>query len=177
MSAVEIRPPMPELTGISWPDPRPGFSRCRLLVDRTAGTATWTGDVSRAHQQDFRLGSGAGELAGLVRAIYPRSLWEADLCGRLLLVDGTGRVLARSRLLPQYAFEQMWPFSVLDASGLPVTEERFANTRLVQKAHPGAAPLWPFTAGYGWLMLASFGVTALLFALIALLVVLTGWSA
>lgn len=179
MSVAEIRPPMPELTGLSWPDPRPGFSRCRLVVDRAAGTATWTGDLSRARQQEFRLGSGDGELAALVRALHPRSFWLVanDLCGRLLLVDGTGRVLARTRLLPQYAFEQMWPFDVLDASGLPVTEERFADTRLVQKAHPGAAPLWLFTAGYGWLMLTCFGITALLFALIALVVVLTGWSA
>ena len=182
MSVVEIRPPMPELRGISWPDPRPGFSRCRLLVDRTAGTATWIGDVSRAQQEEFRLGQGAGELAELVRVIHPppflkRYWYDPGLWGRLLLVDGTGRVLARSRLLPQYAFEQMWPFSVLDASGLPVAEERFANTRLAQRAHPGAAPLWPFTAGPGWLLLTNLGITALLFALIALVVVLTGWSA
>lgn len=177
MTAVEIRPPVPELTGISWPDPRPGFARCRLVVDRAAGTATWTGDRSRDEPREFRLGQGPGELAALVRALYPRSLWQPELCGRLLLVDGAGRTLARSRLLPQYAFEQMWPFPVLDASGLPVTEERFANTRLVQKAHRGAAPLWPWTAGYGWLMLSSFAFTAVLFALIALVVVATGWSA
>jgi hypothetical protein len=177
MTAVEIRPPMPELTGINWPDPRPGFARCRLIVDRAAGTATWTGDRARVEPREFRLGQGPGELAGLIRVLHPRSLWQPELCGRLLLVDGTGRTLARSLLLRQYAFEQMWPFPVLDASGLPVTEERFTNTRLAQKAHRGAAPLWPLTAGYGWLLLSSFAFTAVLFGLIALVVVVTGWSA
>jgi hypothetical protein len=177
VSAVETRPPMPELKGVSWPDPRPGLARCRLAVDRAVGTATWTGDGSRTEQHEFRLGDGPGELAALIRVVHPRSFWEPDLSGRLLLVGSTGRVLARSRLLPQYAFEQMWPFSVLDASGLPVTEEWFDNIRLAQKAHPGAAPLWLFTAGYGWLLLASFTFTAVLFGLIALVVVLTGWSA
>jgi hypothetical protein len=36
--------------------------------------------------------------------------------------------------------------------------ERFTNIRKVQKAHPGAAPLGLWTAGYWWLMLVSSAV-------------------
>jgi hypothetical protein len=159
------------------PDPRPGFARCRLIVDRAAGTATWVGDGRTEDRRQLRIGDAPGELSAVVRVIYPRSLWWPALAGRLLLVDSSGTVLARSMVLQQDLFFQMWPYSVLDRSGLPATEERFHNTRLLQKAHRGAAPSWPFTAGYGWLLLTCAVLVAVLFGAAALLIALTGWSA
>ena len=155
MSAVEIRPGVPDdLSCYRFqPDREPGLDRCRLVVDRSAGTATWIGDGYRVRRVEMRLGLGAGELAGVVRAVSPyvfQGLW-----GRVLLVDGNGRVLARSRLAPKEVLEQLWPLDAFDGTGLPVRAEEFRNTRVKQRAHPGAAPAWPFTAGVGWLQLTS----------------------
>jgi hypothetical protein len=181
VNAVEIRPYVPEMGGLKVvPDPRPWIERCRLVVDRQAGTATWLDDSRTQRRVDLRLGDGPGELYEVVRTVYPPAMPNdpnTTLNGRLLLVDRAGRVLARSLPLPQPLFEQMWPFSLLDSTGLPVREERFRNTRLAQKAHPGAAPLWPVTAGYGWLMLTVLLCLAVLGGLATLVVQLTGWSA
>ncbi len=179
MNAVDIHPDTPDLSGsLMFPDPRPGFARCRLRVDLGASTASWLGDGRSQEPVDLRIGDGSGELAAVLRLIYPRNFWfPHDLAGRLLLVDSTGRVLARSRLVQQAILFQMWPYQVLDACGLPVREVRYRNSRLVQKAHPGATPSWPFTAGYYWLLLTTAVLTAALFGLMALVVVLTGWSA
>jgi hypothetical protein len=178
MSVMEIRPGMPDLSYFKGlPAREPRLSRCRLVVDRSAGTATWEGDGRRPDRVDMEVGDGPGQLAALVRAIYPRSPYLPELSGRLLLVDGTGRVLARSMVVNQRIFEHMWPFGALDAAGLPVREERFTNTRRLQKTHPGAAPTWPFTAGYGWVVLSSMAIAALIIGVAALVVVVTGWSA
>ena len=53
-------------------------------------------------------------------------------------------------------------------------EERFRNTRLAQQAHPGAAPLWPLTAGFGWLLLSTAVAIALVVGVVALVVTGTG---
>jgi hypothetical protein len=178
MSAVEVKPHVPDMGDLRIvPDPRPGIARCRLVVDRSAGTATWTPDRGRAMPVELRLGDGPGELAGIVWAIYPPAMpnaLETVLGGQLLLVDGAGRVLARSTMVPQVLFEQMWPFDLLDATGLPVQEERFRNSRLAQKAHRGAAPHWPVTAGFGWLMLTTSTAIGLVAALVTLVVLLLG---
>ena len=178
MSAVEIRPVVPDMGAVTvLPDPRPWIERCRLVVDRRAGTALWRSDLRRQTQVELRLGQGPGELAGIVRALYPPLMpnsLDTVLSGRLLLVDGTGRVLTRSLMVPQTLFDQMWPSSLLQSTGLPVREERFRNTRLAQKAHPGAAPLWPVTAGYGWLLLTVFTVLAASAGVIAAVVALMG---
>jgi hypothetical protein len=100
--------------------------------------------------------------------------WETMLAGRVLLVDGTGRVLARSGLLTQALFDQAWPMSLLESTGLPAREERFRNTRLAQKAHPGAAPLWPLTAGYLWFLLTIGTIVAVLLGTLAAVVAVTG---
>ena len=94
-------------------------------------------------------------------------------CGRLLLVDSAGRVLGRSRLLRQDLLLETWPDAVLRPSGLQIREGQFRNSQLLYKADCGAAWSWPFTAGYGWMMLTIL----VLLGLIALVVVLTGWSA
>ena len=179
MSAVEIRPFMPDLSGaLVLTDPRPGVARCRLVVDVDAGRASWLGDGRSAEPVDLRIGDRSGELAAVLRLVYPRSFWlPHDLAGRLLLVDSTGRVLARSRLVRQSILFQMWPYRVLDACGLSVKEVRYRNSRLVQKEHPGAAPSWPFTAGYYWLLLTNAVLISAFVGLMALVIVLTGWSA
>jgi hypothetical protein len=181
VNGVEIRPHVPELGDVRIvPDPRPWIARCQLVVDRRAGTATWSDDSRKQRRADLRVGEGPGELYEIVRAVYPPAMpndQHTTLSGRLLLVDRTGRVLARSLLLPQPLFEQMWPFSLLDSTGLPVREERFGNTRLAQRAHPGAAPLWPVTAGWGWFLLTLLVCLAVLGGLATLVVQLTGWSA
>jgi hypothetical protein len=178
MTALEVRPVVPEMGGIKVvPDPRPRIERCRLVVDRTAGTATWLSDGAKQERVEFRIGDGPGELAGLVRAVYPPMMpnaWETVLAGRVLLVDASGRVLARSGMLTQVLFEQAWPMGLLESTGLPVREERFRNTRLAQKAHPGAAPLWPLTAGFYWFVLTVATIVALLFGVVAAVVALTG---
>ncbi|SOD92949.1 hypothetical protein [Blastococcus haudaquaticus] len=178
MNAVEIRPGMPDMSYFKGtPDREPALRRCRLVVDRSAGTATWVGDGLRERRVDLTLGEGPGQLAELVRVVYPWFFLSDELAGRLLLVDSGGRVLARSMRASQRIFEQMWPFDVLDASGLPVREERFANSRRLQQAHRGAAPDWPITAGRGWMLLTSMSGAVLVVGLFALFVVLTGWSA
>jgi hypothetical protein len=179
VSAVEIRPDIPDLAGVLMiPDPGPGIARCRLIVDHDAGTAVWLSDGRSQERVELRIGDGPGELADVLRLVYPRDFWFPDhLAGRLLLVDSTGRVIARSRLVQQDVFFQTWPYPVLDASGLPVREVRYRNSRLVQKAHPGAAPSWPFTAGYCWMLLVNSVIVTALFGFMALVVMLTGWSA
>jgi hypothetical protein len=178
MRAVEVRPVVPEMGGLKVvPDPRPRIERCRLVVDRTAGTATWLSDGAKQERVEFRIGDGPGELAGLVRAVYPPAMpnaWDTVLAGRVLLVDSGGRVLARSAMLTQALFDQAWPMGLLESTGLPVREERFRNTRLAHKAHPGAAPLWPFTAGYFWFLLAIGTIVAVFFGLLAVVVAITG---
>jgi hypothetical protein len=180
VTPVEIRPRVPEMGSVRIvPDPRPWIERCRLVVDRQAGSALWLDDWRKQHRVELRLGDGPGELHGLVRAVYPPMMPnapETTLSGRLLLIDRDGRVVARSTLLPQPLFEQMWPFDLLDATGLPVREERFRNTRLAQQAHPGTAPLWPITAGFGWLMLTVVVVLGVLVGAAALVVAVTGWG-
>ena len=181
MSPVEVRPHVPELGEVQiWPDPRPWIACCRLVVDRRAGTATWLDDSRRQRRVELRLGGEPGELHGIVRALYPPAMpndAHTTLSGRLLLVDRSGRVLGRSLLLPQPLVEQMWPVGLLDGTGLPVREERFRNTRLAQRAHPGAAPMWPVTAGWGWFLLTALVTLAVLAGLATLVVQLTGWSA
>ena len=178
MSAVEIRPHVPELGSLKVvPDPRPRLARCRLEVDRRAGTAIWQGEKAGGKPVELRLGDAPGELAEIVRVVYPSAFPNAvdvTLVGRVLLVDCTGRVLVRTEQQPQVVFEQAWPFSVLDAGGLPVREQRFRNTRLLQEAHPGAARLWPLSAGVGWFMLTVGGAVALLMALVAVIVAALG---
>lgn len=181
MSRIEIRPHVPVLGALPvFPDPRPRMARCRLVVDRWNGTAEWQGERKRQEPVTLRVGNAPGELAEIVRIVYPSTFPSAAvrvLVGRVLLVDSTGRVLARTEQQPQVVFEQAWPFSVLDASGLPVREQRFHNTRLAQKTFPGAARAWPLTAGRGWFLLTMTLGLSVLFGLAALLVVLTGWSA
>ena len=178
MSAVEVRPFVPDLGPLKVvPDPRPGIERCRLVVDRAAGTAIWLSDGRRQERVELRLGSGPGELCEIIRALYPPTMphaWDTLLGGRLLLVDAGGRVLVRSTMLPQLLFDQMWPLPLLESTGLPVREERFRNTRLAHRAHPGAAPLWPLTAGYGWFLLTVGTIVALLFGVLAAVVAVTG---
>ncbi|MGY1688853.1 hypothetical protein [Geodermatophilus sp. SYSU D01105] len=178
MTALEVRPVVPEMGDVKVvPDPRPRIERCRLVVDRSAGTATWLSDGAKQERVGFRIGDGPGELAGLVRALYPPMMpnaWDTVLAGRVLLVDSGGRVLARSGMLAQALFDQAWPMGLLESTGLPVREERFRNTRLAQKAHPGTAPLWPLTAGYGWFLLSVATLVALLFGVVAAVVALTG---
>ena len=181
MSSVELRPHVPELGEVRIvPDPRPWIARCRLVVDRQAGTATWLDDFRRQHRVELRLGAQPSELYEVVRAVYPPAMPNDEhttLSGRLLLVDRSGRVLARSLLPPRPLLEQMWPVGLLDGTGLPVREEHFANTRLAQRAHPGAAPMWPITAGWGWFFVTVSLCLALLAGLATLVVQLTGWSA
>jgi hypothetical protein len=178
VSAVEIRPFVPELGDLKVvPDPRPRLARTRLVVDRAAGTAVWHGERERDAPVELRLGSGRGELAGLVRAVYPPAMpsgLETRLAGRVLLVDGEGAVLVRSGQHTQAVFDRAWPLAVLDASGLPVREERFRNTRLAQQAHRGAAPFWPLTAGLGWFALSLGIALALFWGAVALIVAVLG---
>jgi hypothetical protein len=180
MSAVELRPYVPEMGDTPVvPDPRPWIERSRLIVDRQAGTAVWLADTRKQERVELRLGDAPGELAAVVRVIYPPlfpNAWFPRLNGRLFLVDCDGRVLARSLSLPQTLFEQMWPFDLLDRAGLPMREERFRNTRLMHAALPGSAPPWPLTAGYGWFLLTVTAGLAVLFGLATLVVVVTGWG-
>jgi hypothetical protein len=174
VSAVGIRPFMPDLHPSRYLlDPRRGFDRCALIVVREVGTAGWLSDGFPQHRVNLLLGDGPGQLTAVVRASYPQNFRVPIPVGRLLLVDSAGRVLGRSRLLSYDLLHETWPDAVLEASGLQVREAQFKNTRLVQKAHRGAAWSWPFTAGYCWMALAIL----VLFGLLALLVVLTGWSA
>jgi hypothetical protein len=82
-------------------------------------------------------------------------------------------VLVRAASLPEAAFEQAWPSSLLERTGLPVREARFRNSRLAHKAHRGAAPHWPVSAGFGWLMLTVAAVLLGVALLVALVVALT----
>jgi hypothetical protein len=140
MTALEVRPVVPEMGDLKVvPDPRPRIERCRLVVDRSAGTATWLSDGAKQERLELRIGDGSGELAGLVRAVYPPMMpnaWETVLAGRVLLVDSRGRVLARSGMLTQVLFDQAWPMGLLESTGLPVREERFRNTRLPRRHTP-----------------------------------------
>lgn len=178
MTAVELRPVVPDLGDLRIvPDPRPRIERSALVVDRSAGTAVWHSDDRTPRRVELRLGRGRGELATLTRAVYPPFMphgFDTRLSGRLLLLDGTGRVLARSLLLPQELFDQAWPRTLLEQSGLPVSEERFRNTRVAESAHAGTAPLWPLTAGYGWFLLTVGSAVAAVIALLVLVLALTG---
>ncbi len=87
-----------------------------------------------------------------------------------LLVDSTGAVVVRSRLLPQELFDEAWPLTLLRTSGVPAREEGFASTRVLQQAHRGAAPLWLLTAGFGWFLLTVLVVVLALLGVVALLV-------
>lgn len=177
MSLVEVRPHIPDLgTEPVVPDPRPGLERCRLQVDRDAGTALWVADGRRPRRVELRLGDAPGELAALVRAVYPPLMPNAfttTVAGQLLLVDSTGAVLVRGTTLPRAAFEQAWPASLLERTGLPVQEAEFRNSRLAQKAHRGAAPHWPLTAGFGWLLLTATACLLGIALLVALVVALS----
>lgn len=175
MTAVEVRPfvPGPSRQKVV-PDPRPGLERCRLVVDRDAGTLTWHPEGG-SDSTSLPLGDGPGQVAAVVRAVYPASFHfgvDTLLSGRVLLVDSTGRVLLRSKLLTQELFDEAWPLTLLRTSGLPAREERFGSTRVLQRAHRGAAPLWPLTAGFGWFLLSTLVVVLGLLGLVALLVAL-----
>lgn len=177
MSVVEVRPRVPDLGAQPVvPDPRPGLERCRLQVDQDAGTAVWVADGRRPRRTELRLGDAPGELAALVRAVYPPAMpgaWSTTLAAQLLLVDSTGAVLARAAMLPQAAFEQAWPTSLLARTGLPVQEARFRNSRTAQRAHRGAAPHWPVTAGFGWLLLTVTTSLLVVVLLVSVVVALT----
>lgn len=178
MSARVVRPRPVEKGPVRvFPDPGPRLAHCRLTVDAAAGAAEWVPDQVGAAPVTLTVGSGPGQLAGLVRAVYPGAFPNAvhvALCGRVLLVDGSGAVLARSAQVPQNVFDQAWPIAVLRQSGLPVAEERFKNTRLLQRTHRGAAPLWPLTAGYLWFLLSITVVLLLVAGLATILVQATG---
>lgn len=62
----------------------------------------------------------------------------------VLLPPGWARVPLDARL-------PLW-IELLARTGLPVQEARFRNSRTAQRAHRGAAPHWPMTAGFGWLL-------------------------
>ena len=178
MSARVVRPLPVEKGPVKVvPDPVPRLAHCRLTVDATAGTAEWVPDKIGAAPVTLAVGTGPGQFAGLVRAVYPGAFPNAvhdSLSGRVLLVDGRGTVVARSAQVPQSVFDQAWPIAVLRQSGLPVTEKRFKNTRLLHKAHRGAAPLWPLTAGYFWFLLTITVVLLLAAGLATILVQVTG---
>jgi len=174
MTIIELRPePITSTAHRIVPDPAPRLARCRLTIDRAARSATWRPDSLRDGDLVLPLGDGPKELHALVRAVYPPAMPNSPdmvLSGRLLLVDSSGRVLARSGVLPQEAFAQAWPTDVLESSGLPVREERFRNTRLLQKRYRGAAPLWPVTSGFLW-FLGTFVLLLLLLGLLGALVI------
>ncbi|RBY87095.1 hypothetical protein DQ244_17300 [Blastococcus sp. TBT05-19] len=138
-----------------------------LTIDRERGEVTWVDDAIRQRRVQLPLGTGPGEVAGLLRAIFPPTkIGHPRLPDvfRVMLVDDSGRVLARSAARPASWLDEMWPVELLEASGLPVQTRRFDNTRLLHKAHPGAAPLWVFTGGLWLLMLWGLLGAALLLA-------------
>lgn len=153
----EVRPVVPPVGGRKVvPDPRPRLARCSLVVDQDQCTATWRGDDRTPSTVELTLGNGPGQLQRLVRVLFPPLMpGDADTveAGRLLLVDSGGRTLVRSSVLTGVLFDQAWPYDLLITCGLPVSEQRFRSTRVLQAAHPGAAPLWPLTAGFGWFVL------------------------
>ena len=153
----EVRPVVPPVGGRkAVPDPRPRLARCSLVVDHDSRTATWRGDDRTPSTVELALGEGPGQLQRLVRVLYPPLMPGGEdtvEAGRLLLVDSTGRTLVRSGALTGVLFDQAWPYDLLTGCGLPVSEQRFRSTRHLQAAHPGAAPAWPLTAGFGWFVL------------------------
>ncbi|MCA0146557.1 hypothetical protein [Blastococcus sp. LR1] len=151
---------------------------CSLTIDRESGVVTWVDDAVRRRVQ-LPLGNGPGEVAGLLRASYPpvkAGHPQLPDVFRLMLVDGSGRVLARSAVRAAAHMDQMWPVELLETSGLPVQTRRFKNTRLLNKAHPGAAPLWVFSGGLWLLMLWSLLGAVLLLVVGGLVVGDPIWS-
>ncbi|RZU32718.1 hypothetical protein [Blastococcus saxobsidens] len=146
---VVLRPGVPEMNAGSRYVAR-NVENCSLAIDRQNSQVTWVDDAFRQGCVQLPLGPGSGEVAGLLRATFPPikaahprypDVW------RLMLVDGDGHVLARSAPQRLQWRDTMWPVESLETSGLPVHDRRFRSTRHMQKAHPGAAPLWMFTGG------------------------------
>jgi hypothetical protein len=67
--------------------------------------------------------------------------FHAGVTWRLLFLDGDGRVLGAGRRRDEPKASQMWParlFTPLEALGIAVTQERYANPGAFKQAHPGA---------------------------------------
>ena len=164
---VVVRPDIPE------PRPRVGFghsvARSYLAIDRERGEVTWADDNVRQRRVQLPLGSGPGEVAALLRARYRPSYYGPwympDEC-RLMLVDGEGRVLARSASWVVRNFDRGWPVGLLEATGLPVHDQRFENTSVMNEVYPGSAPM-------SWLT-GNFWMTPLLAVLAFVLMIAVG---
>ncbi|NEK86965.1 hypothetical protein GCU60_14565 [Blastococcus saxobsidens] len=149
---VVLRPEMTAAGGLLVRD----IPHSSLTIDREGGEVIWEDDAVRQRRVELPLGTGPGEVAGLLRASYPpvkAGHPRIPDVFRLMLVDDSGRVVARSAAWAAAYMDKMWPVELLETSGLPVQTRRFSNTRLLNKAHPGAAPLWVFSGGLWLLML------------------------
>ncbi|WP_104524988.1 hypothetical protein [Blastococcus atacamensis] len=130
------------------------MAHCSLTIDREKREVTWVEDAFRRRRVHLPLGSGPGEVAGLLRATFPpikAGSPQFHDSWRLMLIDADGRVLVRSALEPLRSLDTMWPVELLETSGLPVYDRRFTSTRQMEQAHPGAAPMWIFTGGL-WML-------------------------
>ena len=165
------------------PEPRPPFgfgrlvARSFLAIDRGRGEVTWADDNFRQRRMTLPLGPGAGEVAGLLRATYRFAYYVRPKANcRLMLVDGEGRVLARSAVWQVDDFDRAWPVGLLEASGLPVHDRRFKNTAVMDKAYPDSAPMYWFTGNVWMLPLLGLVLFALVIAVGGLVVGDPIWS-
>ena len=123
-----------------------------LRADPRTGDLLWIRDpfFTWAKGRRYRLALPAagrpGAVTSLCLATYTlRAGFQTFITRRLLLLDRDGRVLAAARPRDVDMGKQVWPaelFAPLRAVGIGLTEERFPDARALNRAHPGASPLW-----------------------------------
>jgi hypothetical protein len=128
------------------------LGKALLRAEPRTGTLLWIRDpfFTWAKGRRYLLALPApgrpGAVTSLCLATYAlRANLQTFIARQLLLLDREGRVLAAARPRDADMARQVWPpelFTPLRAVGIGLTEERFADARALNRAHPGANPRW-----------------------------------
>ena len=177
MATTVLRPAEPPGGDyLTKPSPEAALRRCSLRLDPEAGTAVWVPDRRRARSRTLRYAPGQpGALAGLRRVRY-RTFFAVGTAAssygcKLVLVDETGRALASSAIRRPDLFDLVWPESMLPpGSGLTMDTETYRTTYRLNRAHRGAARLWPLTSNFLSFLVCVLVVIAIGVAVVAALV-------
>jgi hypothetical protein len=147
---IEVRPVLP--TAPRQRAAAATLGKAVLRAEPRAGTLLWirepffTWAKGRRYLLALPATGRPGAVTSLCLATYTlRASFQTFITRRLLLLDRDGRVLAAARPREVNMARQVWPpelFAPLRAVGIGLTEERFADARALNRAHPGASPLW-----------------------------------